>query len=89
VIIFTTLGNVFTLNNLSSSAQAVARGVIIILAVLLQQRLATGGLNVRRRRGGAGTSGQAVLQGSPAGSVSGGTSEPGGPGGTRPGAPPT
>jgi ribose transport system permease protein len=40
VLIFTTLGNVFTLNNLSSSAQAVARGVIIVLAVLLQQRLA-------------------------------------------------
>jgi ribose transport system permease protein len=40
VLIFTTLGNVFTLNNLSSSAQAVARGVIIVLAVLLQNRLA-------------------------------------------------
>ena len=40
VLIFTTLGNVFTLNNLSSSAQAVARGVIIVLAVLLQTRLA-------------------------------------------------
>ena len=40
VLIFTTLGNVFTLNNLSSSAQAVARGVIIVLAVLLQMRLA-------------------------------------------------
>jgi ribose transport system permease protein len=42
VLIFTTLGNVFTLNNLSSSAQAVARGVIIVLAVLLQMRLANG-----------------------------------------------
>jgi ribose transport system permease protein len=40
VLIFTTLGNVFTLNNLSSSAQAVARGVIIVAAVLLQMRLA-------------------------------------------------
>jgi ribose transport system permease protein len=40
VLIFTTLSNVFTLNDLSSSAQAVAKGVIIVLAVLLQQRLA-------------------------------------------------
>ena len=40
VLIFTTLANVFTLNNLSSSAQAVAKGVIIVLAVLLQKRLA-------------------------------------------------
>ncbi len=48
VLIFTTLGNVFTLNNLSSSAQAVARGVIIVLAVLLQQRVATGSFRFRR-----------------------------------------
>jgi ribose transport system permease protein len=40
VLIFTTLSNVFTLNNVSSSAQSVAKGVIIVLAVLLQQRLA-------------------------------------------------
>jgi ribose transport system permease protein len=40
VIIFTTLTNVFTLNNLSTSAQAVAKGVIIVVAVLLQQRIA-------------------------------------------------
>jgi ribose transport system permease protein len=40
VLIFTTLSNVFTQNNLSSSAQSVAKGVIIVLAVLLQQRLA-------------------------------------------------
>ncbi|PJJ56624.1 ribose transport system permease protein [Mumia flava] len=40
VLIFTTLSNVFTLNNLSSSAQAVAKGVIIVVAVLLQQRFA-------------------------------------------------
>ncbi|CAL9436183.1 Ribose import permease protein RbsC [Actinosynnema sp. ALI-1.44] len=45
VLIFTTLSNVFTLNNLSTSAQAVAKGAIIVVAVLLQQRLA--------RRGGA------------------------------------
>jgi ribose transport system permease protein len=86
VIIFTTLGNVFTLNNLSSSAQAVARGVIIILAVLLQQRLVTGGFRFRRPPTGAPASGGAVLQGSPAGAVSGGTGTDGGPGGARPGA---
>ncbi|PVG80973.1 sugar ABC transporter permease [Nocardioides gansuensis] len=40
VLIFTTLSNVFTQNNLSSSAQSVAKGVIIVLAVLLQQRFA-------------------------------------------------
>ena len=40
VLIFTTLTNVFTLNNLSISAQAVAKGVIIVVAVLLQQRIA-------------------------------------------------
>jgi ribose transport system permease protein len=40
VLIFTTLSNVFTQNNLSSSAQSVAKGVIIVVAVLLQQRFA-------------------------------------------------
>jgi ribose transport system permease protein len=40
VLIFTTLSNVFTQNNLSSSAQQVAKGIIIVAAVLLQQRLA-------------------------------------------------
>ena len=40
VLIFTALSNVFTLNNLSTSAQAVAKGVIIVVAVLLQQRFA-------------------------------------------------
>ena len=40
VLIFTTLTNVFTLNNLGTSNQAVAKGVIIVAAVLLQQRLA-------------------------------------------------
>ena len=40
VLIFTTLSNVFTLNNLSISAQSVAKGVIIVIAVLLQQRFA-------------------------------------------------
>ena len=41
VLIFTTLSNVFTLNNLSISAQSVVKGLIIVLAVLLQQRLAS------------------------------------------------
>jgi ribose transport system permease protein len=40
ILIFATLTNVFTQNNLSSSVQAVAKGVIIVLAVLLQQRFA-------------------------------------------------
>lgn len=40
VLIFTTLTNVFTLNNLDTSTQAVAKGVIIVVAVLLQQRVA-------------------------------------------------
>jgi len=41
VLIFTTLNNVFTLNNLSISAQSVVKGLIIVVAVLLQQRLAS------------------------------------------------
>ena len=32
--------NVFTLNNLDTSTQAVAKGAIIVAAVLLQQRVA-------------------------------------------------
>ncbi|WP_199521299.1 ABC transporter permease [Jiangella anatolica] len=40
VLIFQTLTNVFTLNNLDSSTQAVAKGAIIVVAVLLQQRVA-------------------------------------------------
>ncbi len=40
VLILTTLGNVFTINNMSTSAQAVARGLIIVAAVMLQQRFA-------------------------------------------------
>ncbi|MBN1093389.1 ABC transporter permease [Blastococcus sp. TML/M2B] len=87
VIIFFTLGNVFTLNDLSSSAQAVARGVIIVVAVLLQQRLATGSFTFRRP--GEGPAGGGLVHGSPAGAVSGGTSDPGGPGGARPGTSPT
>lgn len=41
VLIFMTLSNVFTLNNLTSSDQAVVKGLIIVVAVLLQQRLAS------------------------------------------------
>jgi ribose transport system permease protein len=59
--------------------------VIIVLAVLLQQRLATGGFRFRRPPTGA-PGGGAVLQGTPAGAVSGGTGTEGGPGGARPGA---
>jgi len=40
VLIFAMLTNVFTLNNLDTSTQAVAKGVIIVAAVLLQQRVA-------------------------------------------------
>jgi len=41
VLIFQTINNIFTLNNLTTSTQAIAKGVIIIAAVLLQQRVAT------------------------------------------------
>jgi ribose transport system permease protein len=82
VLIFTTLGNVFTLNNLSSSAQAVARGVIIVAAVLLQQRLAAGSTRMRTPR--SMTPPGAATAGAPAGPVSGGA-VPGGPAGDRPG----
>lgn len=40
VLIFATLTNVFTLNNQDTSTQNVAKGLIIVVAVLLQQRLA-------------------------------------------------
>lgn len=40
VLIFTTLTNVFVLNDRSISEQALIKGVIIVVAVLLQQRLA-------------------------------------------------
>lgn len=40
VLLFSTLTNVFTQNNLSSSVQLVAKGVIIVAAVMLQQRFA-------------------------------------------------
>jgi len=41
VLLFSTLTNVFTQNNLSSSVQLVAKGIIIVAAVMLQQRLAS------------------------------------------------
>lgn len=40
VLIFATLTNVFIQNNLSISTQSIAKGAIIVVAVLLQQRLA-------------------------------------------------
>lgn len=43
VLIFATLTNVFVQNNLDTSVQLIARGVIIVIAVLLQQRFATRG----------------------------------------------
>ena len=48
VLLFSTLTNVFTQNNLDTSVQAVAKGAIIVLAVLLQQRFAVRGT---RRKG--------------------------------------
>ncbi len=38
VLIFSMLINIFTQNNLDTSAQAITRGIIIVVAVLLQQR---------------------------------------------------
>ncbi|MFC7339837.1 ABC transporter permease [Saccharopolyspora griseoalba] len=38
VLIFTTLSNVFTLNNLETDVQNIAKGAIIVLAVLVQAR---------------------------------------------------
>jgi len=40
VLLFSTLTNVFTQNNLSTSVQLVAKGIIIVVAVMLQQRFA-------------------------------------------------
>ena len=41
VLIFSLLDNVFVQNNLPSATQAVANGIIIVVAVLLQQRFAS------------------------------------------------
>lgn len=43
VLIFSTLTNVFVQNNLDTSVQQIAKGLIIVIAVLLQQRFATRG----------------------------------------------
>jgi ribose transport system permease protein len=43
VLIFATLTNIFTQNNLDTSVQAVTKGAIIVVAVLLQQRFAARG----------------------------------------------
>lgn len=40
VLLFTTMTNIFTLNNRDISEQAITKGVVIVAAVLLQQRLA-------------------------------------------------
>jgi ribose transport system permease protein len=40
VLIFNTLNNIFVINNMSTSAQNVAKGLIIVVAVLIQQRFA-------------------------------------------------
>jgi len=67
VLIFATLSNVFVQNNLSSSVQAVAKGVIIVCAVLLQQRFS--GSRAKRQKGvrgpGAGESDPALTAGGP------------------------
>jgi ribose transport system permease protein len=49
VLIFSTLTNVFTQNNLDTSVQALAKGSIIVVAVLLQQRFAARGPRRGRR----------------------------------------
>jgi ribose transport system permease protein len=85
VLIFTTLSNVFTLNNLSSSAQAVAKGVIIVVAVLLQQRVASRGTRSRSPKGHLTSPGGATAPGSPAGASSGSAVTPGSPAGDRSG----
>lgn len=41
VLIFSTLSNVFIQNDLKNATQSIAKGLIIVAAVLLQQRLAT------------------------------------------------
>ncbi|MCW2702555.1 MAG: inner-rane translocator [Blastococcus sp.] len=85
VLIFTTLGNVFTLNNLSSSAQAVARGVIIVLAVLLQMRLANGQTRTRSSRSPTPATDAGSAAGGPGGPAGGGSAVPGAPAAARPG----
>lgn len=49
VLLFATLTNVFTQNNLSTSVQLVAKGIIIVVAVLLQQRFANREANAAKK----------------------------------------
>ncbi|MFC0681921.1 ABC transporter permease [Lysobacter korlensis] len=51
VLIFSTLTYVFVQNNLSSSVQQVVKGIIIVVAVLLQQRFASRDPNKAARTG--------------------------------------
>lgn len=53
VLIFTTVTNIFTLNFLPTATQEVAKGAIIVVAVLLQQRLSGGGLPPWLKRSGS------------------------------------
>ncbi|RII12349.1 Ribose transport system permease protein RbsC [Streptomyces sp. YIM 130001] len=41
VLIFTTISNIFALNNLESAVQQIAKGAIIVIAVLVQRRTST------------------------------------------------
>ncbi|WP_417935208.1 ABC transporter permease [Glutamicibacter halophytocola] len=50
VLIFSTLTNVFTQNNMDTSVQALAKGAIIVLAVLLQQRFASGKMRKAKKQ---------------------------------------
>lgn len=43
VLVFTTITNLFILNGLSTPVQNIAKGVIIVLAVLIQRRASAGG----------------------------------------------
>jgi ribose transport system permease protein len=43
ILIFNVLTNIFTQNNLNTSVQAITKGAIIVIAVLVQQRFATRG----------------------------------------------
>jgi ribose transport system permease protein len=48
VLVFTTINDIFTLNNLTTATQQIAKGAIIVVAVLFQRLLA-------ERRAGSGT----------------------------------
>ena len=43
ILIFNVLTNIFTQNNVNTSVQAITKGAIIVIAVLVQQRFATRG----------------------------------------------